>query len=213
MKTIATTPAGFVTRLFTVTTAGDIEAIIADMPHAQWRHLGDKPGNYALVNVGSDAADAVMEQITNAMDAVIEREVELRGEHGLEDPRQASERLLGVQGGHVWKMRDTSASKRDDARRALAAQVRLTLREGTRKDPTIVVDDDGIGQHPDDFPRTLTSLNEDNKRDEFYLGAYGWGGASVYAFGEYTLVVSRRTPPSATGSAMRWGGRSSGTTT
>jgi hypothetical protein len=195
MKTI-TTNAGLVARLFTARTAAEIEAIIAEIPDARWRQLGDKPGNYALVNVGSDAADALMERITNAMDAVIEREVELRDERDIEDPRQAAEKLLGVPGGHVWKMRDKPGLKRDDARRALAEQVRITLREGTHKEhPTVVVEDEGIGQHPEDFPKTLTSLNESNKRDKFYLlGAYGWGGASVYAFGEYTLVVSRRNP-------------------
>jgi hypothetical protein len=196
VKTITPTIAGLVARLFTVTTAADIEAILADVPDARWRQLGDTPGNYALVNVGSDAADALIERVTNGMDAVLEREVELRGERNLDSPRQAAEKLLGVPGGHVWNMRDKPGSKRDDARRALAEQVRVTLREGTRKEhPTVVVEDTGIGQHPDDFPKTLTSLNQDNKRDKFYLlGAYGWGGASVYAFGEYTLVVSRRNP-------------------
>lgn len=196
MKTTTPTPAGLVARLFTAKTAADIEGVISGMPDARWRQLGDKPGNYALVNVGSDAADALMERITNAMDAVIEREAELRDERDLDDPRGAAERFLGVPGGHVWKMRDKPGQRRDEARRALAQQVRVTLREGTRKEhPTVAVEDDGIGQHPDDFPTTLTSLNESNKRDKFYLlGAYGWGGASVYAFGDFTLVVSRRNP-------------------
>jgi hypothetical protein len=196
MKTMTSTIAGLVARLFTAKTAEDVEAIIAEMPDAKWRQLGDKPGNYALVNVGSDPADSVMERVTNGMDAVIEREVELRGETGIGDPREAAEKLLGVPGGHIWKMRDMPGLKRDDARRALAEQVRVTLREGTRKEhPSVVVEDDGIGQHPDDFPKTLLSLNEDNKRDKFYLlGAYGWGGASVYGYSEYTIVVSRRNP-------------------
>src|SRR5687767_226009 len=140
MKTITKAGAGLVARLFTAKTAADIEAIIADVPDPRWRHLGDKPGNYAQVNIGSDSADALMERITNAMDAVIEREAELRGEHDLQSPREASQRFLGVPGGHVWRMRDAPALKREDARRALAEQVRVSLREGTRKEhPTVVV--------------------------------------------------------------------------
>jgi hypothetical protein len=184
------------TRLLAVRTAADVEAIVAAIPNARWRHLGDKPGNYALVHVGSDPADALMERVTNAMDAVLEREAERRGELGLPDPREAASKLLGVPAGRIWKMKDGPSATREEARRALAKQVVLTLREGTRREhPTAVVADAGIGQHPSNFPSTLTSLNESNKRDKFYLlGAYGWGGASVYAFSKYTVVVSRRQP-------------------
>ena len=33
-----------------------------------------------------------------------------------------------------------------------------------------MIKDSGIGQHPDDFPVTLVSLNRENKREKFYHG-------------------------------------------
>jgi hypothetical protein len=70
----------------------------------------------------------------------------------------------------------------------------MTLAEsGEPRRPTVVVDDDGIGQHPIDFPRTLLSLNEDNKLGKpWTLGIYGQGGSTTLGFSRATVIVSRR---------------------
>src|SRR5438876_1037330 len=39
-----------------------------------WRPVGDNEANYGLINLGSDPGHALIERITNAIDAVIERE-------------------------------------------------------------------------------------------------------------------------------------------
>jgi len=140
------------------------------------------------VNIGAEAGDGWAEKVINGIDGILEDEVELARDYETPSPRAAAEKYLGVPGGHVWNL---DAEKR----RPLAERLVVTVRQGTDKDPTIVVRDAGIGQHPDLFPKTLVSLNESNKRDKLYLmGAYGWGGASSYAFCAYTLYVSRRDP-------------------
>ena len=185
---IAPTVSHIAAKLFSAKTAHDIETIIGSIPDANWRPLGDRANNYAPVNVGADAADGWAEKVINGIDAILEDEVELAGDYELDSPRAAAEKYLDVPGGHVWNLDD-------DKRRPLAARLVVTMRSGTDKDPTIVVDDAGIGQHPDSFHKTLVSLNESNKRDKLYLmGAYGWGGASSYAFSAYTLYISRRDP-------------------
>ena len=175
-------------QLLAVRTAADVDAILAAIPDTAWRPLGDRANNYAPVNVGADPADAWAEKVINGVDAIIEDKVELARDFDLPDPRTAAADHLGVPGGHVWNVES-------DQRRALAEQLVVTVRSGTDKDPTLVISDTGIGQHPDAFPQTLLSLNESNKRDKLYLmGAYGWGGAAAYAFATYTLYISRRNP-------------------
>src|SRR5262249_52126662 len=108
-------------RLLDVRTNTDVEAILAGVPNAVWKPLGNKPNNHALVNVLIDPADALVERVTNALDAAIERRVLRQGREDLQSPRQAAEELFGVPAGHVHNMRD------DAERRKLARQVVVSL--------------------------------------------------------------------------------------
>jgi hypothetical protein len=175
-------------QLFTARTLADVDSILAQIDDMTWRPLGDRSNNYAPVNVGAEPADGWAEKVINGIDAVVEDRIEVARDFASPDPRTAAEKHLNVPGGHVWNVPT-------DLRRPLAEQLVVTVRAGTDKDPTLVVMDRGIGQHPDAFPTTLLSLNESNKRDKVYLmGAYGWGGASSYAFAAYTVYISRRNP-------------------
>ncbi len=177
--------------LLTIRTNEDIEAILANMPHAVWKPVGDKPNNHASINVLTDPGDALVERVTNGLDAVIERKVLLEKREDLQSPRQAAEELFGVPGGHVYNLRD------DAQRNRLAKNVIVTLRDSkSDKSPTVTIEDHGIGQHPMNFEQTLVSLSEENKVKDLYLmGAYGWGGAAAYAFThKYAAFLSRRDP-------------------
>ena len=177
-------------RLFDVATIEEIEALIALYPEAMWRPLGNREKNYPAVNVGSDPGDALVERITNGQDALIERAMARAGFDAFGSPRQAVETLFGIPGGRLSNVKDTG--RRDK----LARDLSVTCRDsGDKKRPTIVVEDHGIGQHPEDFPKTLLSLNEGNKEMRHELiGAYGQGGASVFAYTPYSLFISRRDP-------------------
>lgn len=171
-------------------TPDDVAALVAAVANARWLPLGGKRGNFAQVNVASSPADALVEKVTNGMDAIIEEAVELSGRRDFASPREAVNKLLGVPNGHVANLTDKSK------RRELARKLVVTLAEsGAPRAPTVIVRDSGIGQHPDDFARTLVSLNEDNKRRQMYLiGAYGWGGAAAFSFARAAILVSRREP-------------------
>ena len=69
-------------------------------------------------------------------------------------------------------------------RRALGERLKVWFDEsGDPKRPTAVVEEDGIGQSPPAFPRTLLSLNEMNKVGQTWnMGTYGQGGAVTYGF-------------------------------
>jgi hypothetical protein len=172
-------------------TPEDVEALISAYPEGQWKSLGNREMNFPVVNVGADPGDALVERITNGMDALIEREMVIQGiVVPPSSPRQASEQLFGIPQGRLLHLSETAR------RRQLAMNLQVVLRDsGLAKRPTVVVEDHGIGQHPDEFENTLLSLNENNKvnRHEL-LGAFGQGGAAVFAFTPYAIIVSRREP-------------------
>src|SRR5258708_32135762 len=71
-----------------------------------WRTVGDNEANYGLINIGSDPGHALIERVTNAIDAVIEREALRRLARGTTDikpasPREAAEVgcILGIMHG------------------------------------------------------------------------------------------------------------------
>jgi hypothetical protein len=158
---------------------------------ARWVPVGGINNNTGAIDLGSDPSDSLNERITNAIDAVLERE--WREFHLSEatpgSPREAAEKWFHIPKGQL-------ASLGQAERRKLADNIVVTLLEsGLEKLPTVLVKDVGVGQHPSDFPSTLLSLHEENKIDKhFLMGAYGQGGASVYSFCEYTIIASRRVP-------------------
>jgi hypothetical protein len=167
----------------------------------QWRPVGDNEANYGLINIGSDPGVALVERVTNAIDAVLEREAALAAKKkkgkGSTDgsipatPREAAEQWLSVPGGRVANLPDIKA------RQALADQVIVSLIEGNHKRrPTVAVIDKGVGLTAGQIPRTILSLSAGNKIDKPYLaGAYGQGGSTVLAFSPNgALFVSRRQP-------------------
>jgi hypothetical protein len=161
-----------------------------------WRPVGDNEANYGLINIGSDPGYALIERVTNAVDAVIEREALRRvgkkaGTRLPSSPREAAELWFRMPGGRVANLGDPKK------REPLADQVRITLLEGAqRRRPTVVIRDLGVGLTPDLVPKTILSLSGTNKIDKPYLaGAYGQGGSTVLAFSpKGTLIVSRRQP-------------------
>ena len=179
--------------LVTVTTAEEMRKWVAafESQGFNWTPVGGIPNNTGSIDIGSDPADSINERITNAIDAVLEREWREHhmGEPQPSSPREAAERWFGIPHGRL-------SGLLQGERRKLAERIQVTLLEsGLEKLPTILVKDDGVGQHPSDFASTLLSLHKENKIDKhFLMGAYGQGGASVYSFCQYTLIASRRTP-------------------
>jgi len=76
----------------------------------------------------------------------------------------------------------------------MAEKVQLVLR-GEKADPTVIVKDQGIGIHPNNFKATIVELGQSDKGQRPYLvGMYGQGGSSTFDKCDYTIIVSRRHP-------------------
>jgi hypothetical protein len=181
-------------RIASLCTVKDVRNLLKELEVQgyKWSPVGGRPNNTGTIDQGSDPAEAVTERITNAIDAILERE--WRERHYKEaqpsSPREAAEMWFKIKQGHL------SNIPSDPERRKLAERIKVTLHEsGFEREPTISIVDKGVGQHPSAFTDTLLSLNQGNKIDKhFLMGAYGQGGATVYAFSGYTVLISRRVP-------------------
>jgi hypothetical protein len=79
-----------------------------------WRPLGDKEGNFGLVNIGSEPGLAFVERVTNALDAVVDLAAvaaapEVRAD--LESPRDAARRLFAIPEGRLTHLDEAAAGE------------------------------------------------------------------------------------------------------
>jgi len=183
-----------VNTLFTLQSKSDVDKFIQDTcPSAIWHNLGDRESPAANVEVSPDPINPLVERLVNGMESLIQLEMELerltgKGYQGIPfSVFEAAERYFGVPQGRA---RNLSATDR----RRLAQNVKLIFR-GKRGTPTIVIQDRGIGIHPNDMPDTILSLANSSKGKKRYLiGAYGHGGSSSFEWCEYTVIICRREP-------------------
>jgi hypothetical protein len=167
----------------------DAEGLASD--DTKWRPYGDNEAFYGVVeNQQAHPIPALVEKITNGIDAILEKKVledglDIRSKEAPGSVRDALDRYFP---NHCnWDV--------GDARRRQARELQIVA-SGPRRDTSLMVYDDGVGQAPDDFPRTFLSLLRGNKNDvHFVQGKYNMGGAGAIAFcgdRRFQLVASRR---------------------
>lgn len=167
-----------------------LRAVDREVGGMTWLPLG-WPGienNVHTVEVASDAALALVERPTNSIDAMLDLKARVKAETA-RPPHEAAKKWWGVPD-------DGLSGMEDKDRRQLADHIRVTMLESdvTLK-PTITVEDQGTGQHPDDFPKTHLSLLGSNKKTSTHvMGVYNAGGAASYKFTKAAIIVSRLAP-------------------
>jgi hypothetical protein len=178
-----------VSLLKNVRNSAEVEDFL-DSKDLDWEPLGQTGNNVGIIRSGSDPAQALTERITNAIDAVIERD--LTEEHiDVDDsppanPREAVKEIYNLTGDDYLDIPDHDL-------REMGQKVYVTLKESGNGDrPTVELRDKGMGQPPEEFHSTFVGLNEDNKIKKPYLiGKYGQGGSNTFAFAKYTIIMSR----------------------
>jgi len=156
-------------------------------PSAGWTPVGGRPNNRGIVEVSANPGRAIVERVTNAIDAVLDAEfTKHEGKPDCRSPRQAASTWLNVPDDGLSAMSPAD-------RRKLARLVTVRLREGEGKARRIVeVEDRGTGLAAEDMPKTILSLNESNKVQKPHLaGTYGQGGSATFASSELSLIASR----------------------
>ena len=182
-------------RVFQLHTEADllqwIDDVASEVGRLKWKNLGDLPNPVHAVEAASDPAAALVERVTNAIDAVLDREA-LRRSESAPSPHLAATQWFDVPRGGVSEL----AAEGRGPLQKLANNIRVANYDTSKQaQPTVVIQDHGCGQHPDAFPRTLLSIMADNKKSKSHqMGVYNAGGAATYAFADYTIIVSRRDP-------------------
>jgi len=155
-----------------------------------WENVGKRRNNLATINIGTDPAAGVTERITNAIDAILEKEWKIQGEpEGFRSPRKAVENWFNIADGKLSSIK----SARDKVIEKLSNKVIVTLFDsGKERKPTVEIRDKGVGLEPEDFSKSILDLNGSNKIGKLHLmGAFGQGGSTALAYNTYTIIISK----------------------
>ncbi len=188
------TPVDLLSALMGTDRVADVERAIEDFETAHagqfdWFTVGMRRNNSGTIEVSANTGRALVERVTNGVDAVLELEHRVRGGIPVcRSPREA---------GHAWlRVPDDGLSAMTPRQRQqLANRVTVTMKAGEGPGHRCVeVSDTGIGLSADEMPRTILSLNEENKTEKEYLaGRYGQGGSATLAASKYSLIFSRKS--------------------
>lgn len=182
-------------------TSEEIEKIIRaeKLDKEGWLSYGGRSNNVGTIDGQMhDPDNALMEKITNSIDAILMRRCY---EEGI-DPRdkntapknmaEAIERFFGG--------KDKLREKRSE----FAKEWLRVTAEGKKDRPTMTIIDKGEGQQPNNIKDTIVSLNQNIKEKiPFVYGTYNQGGSSPlgfagnpnsYDFNYVQLILCRRPP-------------------
>lgn len=165
-----------------------VERFVEATPNAAWLPVGARPNNRGIIEVSSNPGRAVVERVTNAIDAVLDAEfISHDGKPAVSSPQEAATSWLNVP-------EDGLSGMTPSERRKLAKRVTVRLRAGSGADKRVIeIQDRGIGLSAAQMPTTILSLNESNKVQKLHqAGTYGQGGSATFAAAECSLIVSRK---------------------
>ncbi len=168
-----------------------------------WEPVGGRRNNLATINIGTDPAAGVTERITNAIDAVLEKQWKIENEpNDIKSPRRATETWFDIKDGKIASFKDP----RDKTIQDLSEKIKVTLYDSNKKDkPTIQIRDKGIGLKPEDFRNTILDLNSSNKINKLHLmGAFGQGGSTALSYNDLTIIISKPYIHNKTSKKVAW---------
>ncbi len=161
---------------------------------SHWKFLGNNSSNGSSVNILKHGEKGLIERITNAIDAVIEKQ---KIKNNIVSASEATaiikkafpkyyENFSNLSKGEQFKVQTYDA----------ANQVILAANDATGTTKiTFDVIDQGTGISGENFPKTILSLNAGNKlsREKAYLiGAFGQGGSTSLPFTYATIIISKQ---------------------
>ena len=182
-------------QLFNCQTEKDIDKVIDEnieiFRNENWKPLGGNLSNYGVVkNQQSNPIAALIEKITNSIDAILTRKCYEMGINPESDeaPKSMEEAIeLFFPDFKSWDL-STFRKKQAESIQILA--------DGPRMDTSLTIFDDGEGQHPKDFENTFLSLLRGNKNKiRFVQGKYNMGGSGSIIFcgkKRYQLIGSKK---------------------
>ncbi len=181
-------------RLYFAGTEADVDKVVQSidaLPDCNWQPLGGNDNNYGIVeNQQANPVAALIEKITNSIDAVLTKKCL---EAGI-DPKSkdAPQSMIEAKEKFFPEYKDWDLTEN---RNKQAENIQI-LADGKRRDTSLIIYDDGEGQHPDDFENTFLSLVRGNKNEiQFVQGKYNMGGSGAIVFcgkKRYQLIGSKK---------------------
>lgn len=183
------------TELYEAATEAELDAVLAGYPQlesgAHWRPYGGNESNFGVVeNQQASPIPALVEKFINSIDAMLMRRcledgIDPRSEAAPHSMEEAIKRFYPMS--KSWDL--------PTFRKGQAENIQI-IADGPRMDTSLVIYDNGEGQHPEDFESTFLSLLRGNKNEiHFVQGKYNMGGAGAIAFcgkKRYQLLASKR---------------------
>ena len=158
---------------------------------ANWKPYGQNESNFGVVeNQQASPIPALVEKVINSIDAILTRRCHEEGidPRSADTPRSVEDAVAAFFPQHGnWDL---------PKYRSEQAESIQIIADGPVLGTSLLIYDDGEGQHPRDFEDTLLSLLRGNKNEiHFVQGKYNMGGAGAIVFcgqKRYQLIGSRR---------------------
>ena len=156
-----------------------------------WYPLGGNENNFGIIeNQQSNPIAALIEKITNSIDAVLMRKcmeagIDPKSKEAPKSMEEAKDKFF--ENHKTW---DLSSFRK---RQSESIQI---IADGPRINTSLIIYDDGEGQHPENLENTFLSLLRGNKNEiHFVQGKYNMGGSGAIVFcgkKRYQLIGSKR---------------------
>lgn len=184
-------------QLYLASTEEEVGAVVSRNPNslgnpANWFPLAENENNFSIIeNQQSSPIAALIEKLTNSIDATLMRKCY---EAGI-DPKSPQAPQSMEKAVQKFFHPDCENWYLNSPRQRQAEEIQV-LADGPKMNTSLVIYDNGEGQHPADFERTFLSLIRGNKNEiPFVQGKYNMGGTGAIVFcgkKRYQLVASRR---------------------
>ncbi len=182
-------------KLYFAQTESEVDKVIRNYPdyfqQKNWSPLGANDNNFGVIeNQQSTPIAALIEKITNSIDAVLmkkclEAGIDPKSDHAPKSMEEARSKFF--ENHKDWDL--------PTARRKQSESIQI-IADGPKLNTSLIVYDDGEGQHPEDFKNTFMSLLHGNKNEiHFVQGKYNMGGSGAIVFcgkKRYQLIGSKR---------------------
>ena len=182
--------------LYKMPTEKDIERLFEAYPEIfqkseNWYPLGGDQSTFGVIeNQQASPIPALIEKITNSIDAILmrkcyEADIDPKSEDAPKSMEEAIEIFFPEN--KQWDL-ISFRKKQSESIQIIA--------DGPRMDTSLIIFDDGEGQHPDSFESTFLSLLRGSKNEiKFVQGKYNMGGSGAIVFcgkKRYHLIASKR---------------------
>jgi|GEM_PF-1433340 len=161
-----------------------------------WKYLGNTENNASPIGILKKGEKGIIERLTNAIDAVIEKQVE---KHHIKSPQsvlKVIEKAFPEYYKNLMHIYEDEGNQWRNQALDTENQVILAINDGSKSNkPTIDIIDKGIGLTGDQFDKTILSINQNNKissEKKYTIGAFGHGGSTSLPFTESTIIVSKK---------------------